>query len=136
MPDRIQPFTEILIMSLFAGSGGLIAAQGGESGLMDHEQLRAWCVVGSVMGAAVSVMFTPPKNMRVGAFKWLGSVFTSFMFTPAVFHWMGIDRSVDTVLPVSGLLAFLAWYILKGVQIIGERWVKRFLEKLLGSVID
>lgn len=136
MPHRIQPLTDLLLMSFVAGGGGLVAAQGGVPGVMDDAQLRAWCIVGSVMGAALSVIFTPPKTLRVGVFKWLGSLLTSFMFTPSVFLWLDVDRSIDAVLPIAGLSAFLAWYILKALQSVGGRFVKRLCEKILGGVAD
>ena len=81
--------------------------------VMGNAELRMWCIFGAVAGGMVSVIFMPPKTPKETAAKWLASSTLSVLIAPAALTHFEISLTSDMVMCISGLIAFLAWSILR-----------------------
>lgn len=95
----------------------------------DKQQLRMYCLLGSIGGAWLAITIFPPHTERGNvaqklAFKFLSSSVSGLLFTPIAIRWQNWPLDVDVILAVSGIVAFLSWSLLKLAPALLERWLR------------
>jgi len=79
--------------------------------LYENVTLRSACIIGSIMGAFLSVITSPcigPYAPREMALRFLGSLICGVLFTPALMRASNIYMDYDFIMAVSGIVSFLA----------------------------
>lgn len=99
-------------------------------GIFSESTLRAWAVIGAVLGSMLSVAIAPPKPesttaelLRSLLFKGVASISGGIIFTPIAFKYTALEVTVDMVLSVSGVMSFLTTSILHRLVPVIERAV-------------
>jgi hypothetical protein len=112
--------------------GGASLAAEGTPVIMDSAHLRALCIVGSALGAVISIGLLPTDttSMPQYALKFGVSATTGILTSPLVVRYLEIQPDSDIVLGVSGLIAILSTVTLHKVLPFYERWLDSKLNHL------
>lgn len=110
------------------------AASGNEAVYSD-DRLLAKCLLGSTIGALISLFAFPPVNdtdtnkLRRICLKMAASMAVGAMLAPAVIEHLGWRQTGSTVIAASFLLSFAGISILHRAIPWIERWMDRFDKK-------
>lgn len=83
------------------------------NGIMDSSALRLYCIIGSVLGAMLSISVFPMLQWQTAAQKALASTISGAVFTPLLMHWWSLSLTLDYVLGCSATVALCSWSILQ-----------------------
>ena len=124
----------LIIGSLLTFLGGIALASDGVVVIMDDQRLRALCLIGSCLGAFLSVGLLPKvqDEFKQYAVKFGGAATVGILATPLVIRYLQLAPDSDWVLGVSGLVAMLSTVTLHKLIPFYEAW----LDKKLDSVKD
>lgn len=97
--------------------------------ILESTALRAWCIVGSIIGAwiMISCFEKAPLTAKNLSMKFVSSAASGLVFTPAFIHYSGLPKTVDIVAGVSTLVSIFAISVLTQM---GPSVVKFFKRKL------
>lgn len=110
--------------------GGVALAADGVVVIMDDQKLRALSVIGSLLGAFLSVGLLPPSStdLRQYALKFGGSATVGILVSPLLIRYYSIAVDSDWVFGVSGIVAALSTITLHKLIPYYESWLDKKLK--------
>ncbi len=128
MPIRLLSLTWPIWSAVAAQ---LIAA--GDATVWGQGSMRAWCIIGSLMGAMGALYFTSAKQevgpstlVRLMAAKFVISAICGMLATPLLLRWRGLPLDPDWLMGASGAVALVA---VSAIHVILPRVEKAFAKK-------
>lgn len=121
-----------------------VAVVAGSSSIMGNSKLRAWCVIGAVMGGTLAVCIWMPKNMTPSAtfrellIKFTGSTLLGLSLGPWLTRCCEITIDEDGVIVIPAMLAaFGVWVIHMTIPVCEKNWprVTEWVAAKVGKVV-
>lgn len=105
--------------------------------------LRAYCIIGSVLGAILSIAIYPPQepasknSIRQSATKLIVSLLSGIVFTPVLVRYLDVPLDGDWILFGAGTVSLLSVSVLTAalplITLMAKRRVKDVIGKVMGS---
>ncbi len=123
-PLSIGALTVLLAGVAFAADGTVV--------IVDDARLIGLCIVGSVLGAFLSIGLLPrsSNDLREYALKFGGSIIVGILVAPVAFRYSQITPDGDLVLCISGIISALSTVTLHKLIPFYERWLDAKLNDL------
>lgn len=144
MPAQFAPFfaaTAIAICAVLDLSAAATIAQS-DMAISANAVLRAWCVIGAVIGGTLAVLIWAPEDpaskigFRMVLVKFLAATLLGIMCGPVACRYTDAPINEDWVMFVAGSIAFSGVPVIhKTAPIIGKLWEK-FVERWITKKAD
>lgn len=115
-----EPTAQIVAEKVLAG-GNVEVAVGPVVVIISDHWLRAYCIIGAVLGSILSIAVYPPKDMnqksiiRKSATSLTVSLISGIMFTPVIIRYYDLPRDGDWVLFAAGTVSLLSVSVLSQI---------------------
>ncbi len=121
--------------------GALVVTASNESIVIigDNPALRAWCIIGAMLGGFLSIALFPlddtnmPVMVRRLMVKWIASTVIGYLVTPIFVRHFGVSPVSDNLLAISATFGFFGITVLHIVSPRVVKWFKRKLDGWLGD---
>lgn len=98
--------------------------------------LRAWCLIGSIVGAWLYIVIVPekePANTKRLAGKFTAAAAGGITMTPMVVSLLGVPQTVDWTAGLATLVAFSMIGILVDAGPIIKNWAVSFIKAIISK---